>query len=140
MFMDYKTEKGSFGPSPWSSPLGRGRLLKFSRELRKNQTQAEQALWEILRARRFKGLKFRRQHQIGLYIVDFYCHSLKLVIELDGGYHQTVKQKAKDRIRDKTLKAEGFHVLRFSNITAIHKPKIILKAIKTHLSPRERQG
>ena len=65
-------------------------LLKISRELRQEDTDAEQALWKIIKTKRFLGLKFRRQHQIGLYIVDFCCHKLKLIIELDGEYNQAV--------------------------------------------------
>jgi very-short-patch-repair endonuclease len=60
-------------------------IFKYARELRRNQTDAEQLLWGLLRDRRFAGKKFRRQHPVGRYILDFYCHELKLAIELDGG-------------------------------------------------------
>jgi type I restriction enzyme R subunit len=62
-------------------------LLKEARELRKNQTSAEEVLWQLLRNRKLDNLKFRRQHQIGHYIVDFYCHERKLIVELDGAVH-----------------------------------------------------
>jgi very-short-patch-repair endonuclease len=58
-----------------------------AKALRKDETQAEKILWAKLRNNQLKGYKFRRQHPIGLYIVDFYCHQLKLVIEIDGDYH-----------------------------------------------------
>ncbi len=59
-------------------------ILKLAGELRKNQTPAEKALWQALRKRNLRGHKFRRQHPVGHFIVDFYCHSSKLVIEVDG--------------------------------------------------------
>src|SRR5512140_3514278 len=86
-------------PSPQPSPKGRGRDhyrggLKYAglkgpaRELRRRETSAEYALWRRLRNRRLLGLKFRRQHQIGLYVVGFYCHGKRLVVELDGEVHR----------------------------------------------------
>ncbi|MCK4667640.1 DUF559 domain-containing protein, partial [Candidatus Dependentiae bacterium] len=90
-------------------------LVEKARELRKKQTSAEAILWTLLRNRKFLNLKFRRQHQIGDYIVDFYCDELKLIIELDGEIHNEKKQKKKDQKRDKYLKSLGYNVLRFKN-------------------------
>jgi len=90
-------------------------LISKARELRKNQTKAEEILWEILRNRQFLNLKFRRQHQIGDYIVDFYCPELKLIIEIDGGIHNTEEQSKKDSKREAYLKSLGNNILRFSN-------------------------
>jgi isoleucyl-tRNA synthetase len=88
-------------------------LKEFARELRKNSTDVESKLWNLLRDRRFFDYKFRRQVSIGKYIVDFVCWEEKLVIELDGGQHAD-NQKHDDE-RTKSLEDEGFRVLRFWN-------------------------
>lgn len=62
-------------------------LLEFAKSMRHSATDAEQLMWQLLRAKQFMNLKFRRQHVILPYIVDFYCHEIGLVIELDGGQH-----------------------------------------------------
>ena len=88
-------------------------LLELCRRMRKNPTPAEAMLWECLRDRRLAGAKFRRQHPIGRYIVDFYCHQRRLIVELDGGVH---KQRTEyDEYRQAELEAQGYTVLRFSN-------------------------
>ena len=86
------------------------------------------------------GLKFRRQHQIGHYIVDFYCHSERLIIEFDGEVHNTSEQKKKDEIRDKYLKSLGNKVLRFNNAELIEDTENVLKVIIESLSPPGRDG
>ena len=68
-------------------------LLAFAKTMRHNATDAEALMWQVLRAKRFMGLKFRRQHVIKPYIVDFYCHEIGLVIELDGSQHGTDEGK-----------------------------------------------
>ncbi|MEH6408568.1 MAG: endonuclease domain-containing protein, partial [Leeuwenhoekiella sp.] len=73
---------------------------KLARLLRQEQTEAEKELWELLRNRKFENLKFRRQHPLKDYIVDFFCKELNLIIELDGGYHNEPQQKEKDESRD----------------------------------------
>ena len=85
----------------------------LQRTLRANMTDAEQALWKVLRGRQFSGHKFRRQHPFGDYIIDFVCLSNKLVIEVDGGQH--CSQQEYDEFRTKRLQSAGFHVLRFWN-------------------------
>jgi len=87
--------------------------LQFSRRLRKRQTPQEIVLWSKLRNRRFLDLKFRRQHSIGNYIVDFICLEKKVIIEIDGSGHQ--EQKSYDNKRDIYFKEEGYKVLRFWN-------------------------
>ncbi len=87
--------------------------IKRAKKLRQNMTLAEKILWEHLRAKRFNGLKFRRQQIIEGFIVDFYCHSLGLVIELDGEIHN--KQKEYDIERDKILSSKQLTILRFTN-------------------------
>lgn len=78
-------------------------------------TDAELLLWEKLKGNKFHGLKFRRQHPISNYIADFYCHKLKLIIEIDGGYHQIEEQKKYDKERTVNLNFNDIKVLRFSN-------------------------
>jgi very-short-patch-repair endonuclease len=86
---------------------------QLQRTLRKNMTDAEKALWHILRGRQISGLKFRRQHPFADYILDFVCLEKKLVLEVDGGQHD--EQTEYDEFRTQQLQAAGFHVLRFWN-------------------------
>jgi len=79
-------------------------IIDLARELRKTETSAEKLLWEMLRDRKLLGLKFRRQHPIGRYIADFFCHEIGLVIELDGAIHENMDQKEYDAIRDEFMK------------------------------------
>ena len=90
-------------------------LKHYSRQLRKNMTEAEKTLWSKIRGRQLKGHQFYRQKPIGNFIVDFYCPKRNLVIELDGGQHYTEEGKAKDSLRDKYLEDMGLHVPRFSD-------------------------
>jgi len=86
------------------------------RHLRKNSTDAEQAIWRILRNRQLSGIKFRRQFSIENYILDFYCPELKLAIEADGGQHYENSNRNKDALRSSNLNNQGVTILRFSNI------------------------
>ena len=90
-------------------------------------TPAEKILWEQLRAKRFHNLKFRRQQIIEGFIVDFYCHSLGLVIEVDGEIHN--QQKEYDKERDNILSAKDLHILHFTNEQVTENIEIVLKAI-----------
>lgn len=83
--------------------------------LRKNETEAEKILWERIRNNQLKGYKFRRQHPIGLFIADFYCHQLKLIIEIDGEYHNLPEQIEKDLERTRILESNGLQLIRFTN-------------------------
>jgi adenine-specific DNA-methyltransferase len=87
--------------------------LDQRRHLRKNATDSETALWRHLRARRFGGFKFRKQHPCGPYILDFYCAQRRLAIELDGGQHYLPRGLPHDARRDDYLAARGITVLRF---------------------------
>lgn len=98
-----------------------------ARELRQNQTLAEQAMWQQLRAKRFSGFKFRRQEPIGRYIADFVCFSAKLIIELDGEQH--LAQREHDENRDTWLATQGFRVLRFWNNEWLSQPEAVLDTI-----------
>jgi very-short-patch-repair endonuclease len=101
-----------------------------ARDLRQRTTPAEQALWDLLRNRRFLGLKFRRQHRIGPFIADFYCHDLKLVVEVDGGVHDTRSQALRDDNRDAALEELGIAVLRIRNEEVLEDPAGVLKRIQ----------
>jgi len=84
------------------------------RSLRRHSTDAEAALWAILRGRRFAGFKFRRQHSLGPFIVDFYCPMRRLVVELDGGQHYEPEAQAEDAKRDRYLVGRDIAVVRFA--------------------------
>ena len=90
-----------------------------------------------VRNRGLLGLKFRRQHRIGRYMVDFYCAELRLVVEVDGGYHQTPEQHARDVARTAALEARGIHVLRVRNS---HVTEACLLALIRHYVPPLRVG
>ena len=94
---------------------GQAGHLDLKRRLRSNMTCPETRLWLRLRARQLQGLKFRRQHGIGPYIVDFYCPEQSLVIEVDGDSHADADQILKDRQRAKYLQSLGLHVIRYIN-------------------------
>jgi very-short-patch-repair endonuclease len=96
-------------------------------QLREAMTPAEQVLWEVLRARQLNGLKFRRQHPVGQFILDFYCPLYKLVVELDGGIHET--QCEQDAARTEHLEAHGYHVIRFCNEEVLDNLPSVLERI-----------
>ena len=89
--------------------------LKKAAELRKNMTNTEEILWEKLKNKKLNGFKFRRQHAINQFIADFYCHKVKLVIEVDGGQHNAIEQKEYDIGRTEELNNFGIKVIRFTN-------------------------
>jgi len=89
-------------------------VFELARDLRKNMTDAETILWMHLRLG-VNGFKIRRQHPIGIYIVDFYCHKVKLIIEVDGLIHNRPEIKNYDEARETGLKLSGYCILRFSN-------------------------
>ncbi len=113
----------------------------IARHLRQQQTPAEKKLWEILRNRQFENLKFRRQHPLKDYIVDFYCHELELVIELDGAYHNEKEQKYKDEQRDFHLSFLGYRVLRYTSEVVFKNPQHISGEIKSIINelPSQRE-
>src|SRR5215210_6247261 len=106
-----------------------GKILGSARILRKQMTGSEQILWEQLRDRKLSGFKIRRQHALGSYIADFYCHEAKLVIEVDGLIHDAKEQQAYDANRTKDLKLMGITVIRFTNNEVEHSLQHILKVI-----------
>ena len=99
-------------------------------ELRKNMTDQEKYLWRYLRNRKMKGLKFRRQHPVDIYILDFYCHECRLAIEVDGEIHSTPDQKEWDENRTHELNEFGIYVLRFTNNYVWNNMKDVLTKIE----------
>ncbi|HOY19832.1 MAG TPA: endonuclease domain-containing protein [Haliscomenobacter sp.] len=91
------------------------RNFEYAKQNRVNSTPAESALWEELRNKKLKGYKFRRQHPVGIFILDFYCHAAKLAIEIDGEYHLEQEQQLYDRARTELLYQAGIKELRFTN-------------------------
>ena len=102
-------------------------LLEFAKTMRTNATDAEHLMWQLLRNKRFMNLKFRRQHVIKPYIVDFYCHEIGLVIELDGGQHNTNDGKEYDADRTKFLEALGLTVVRYWNHDVLSRTDVVLE-------------
>ncbi|MGR9107054.1 MAG: BREX-2 system adenine-specific DNA-methyltransferase PglX, partial [Gammaproteobacteria bacterium] len=102
-------------------------LLAHARELRASQTDAESLLWRLFRDRRFGGYKFRRQHPVSPYIVDFYCHEKRLAIELDGSQH--LELAPKDALRSQALEKQGIRVLRFWNNQVLAETEAVLGVI-----------
>ena len=131
-----KGEKASPQPSPkgkgvhTADPLMYDLLKTYAEENRKNPTEAESVLWEALRTKGI-GAKFRRQHIIGDFIVDFFCNEANLVIELDGGYHNKPTQIKSDTERTAALNAMGYTELRFKNEEVICNIDKVLKTIQT---------
>lgn len=107
-------------------------LLKV-RNLRKTSTRVEYLLWNQLRNRRFEGIKFRRQHPIGNYILDFVSIDKRLVIEIDGGQHNGDKDKLYDQKRTEFLEKQGFSVVRFWNNEVITNIEGVMEIIKQNL-------
>jgi very-short-patch-repair endonuclease len=103
-------------------------LQERARELRKNMTPAEKMLWGQLRHNRLNGLQFRRQQIINPYIVDFYCHTKALVVEVDGDIHDL--QQDYDVERSNYLIARGFHMLRVTNDDVMHNLLSVIHKIK----------
>ncbi|TXD81456.1 DUF559 domain-containing protein [Subsaximicrobium wynnwilliamsii] len=107
-------------------------LEERRKSLRNNSTSAEVTLWKSLQRQQLKGRKFRRQHSITNYIVDFYCPAERLILELDGGYHLDFAQANYDNERTKALEALGFKVIRFENKLVFEDLKGVLEEICKH--------
>ena len=105
-------------------------LLEKARQLRRESTSAEVILWSCVRNRQLNGFKFRRQHNLGQFIVDFYCHNAQLIIEIDGSIHQTPDQIQRDQQRDHWILQRGFKILRFTNSQVQRNlPQVLLKIL-----------
>lgn len=109
------------------------KIFANAKDLRANLTEAEEQLWKSLSGNKLEGYKFRRQHPLGLYIVDFYCHALKLAIEIDGEYHFTEEQKRMDYNRTKEIEFQGVKVIRFTNQEVVNDIAQVIEKIKTFI-------
>lgn len=110
-------------------------IFRHARYLRENPTKAEERLWKELQLEPFKRYHFRRQHPIHQFIADFYSHGLKLIIEIDGKYHEKEEQLLKDEQRTRLLESLDIRVIRFSNQEVLENTagvlQILLNKIKT---------
>jgi very-short-patch-repair endonuclease len=109
-------------------------LTQRARELRLAQTAAEAKLWSYLRNKKLLGFKFRRQHQFGSYIADFYCHEAQLVVECDGSVHDGNEEWHHDQQRDAYMVANGIRVLRFTNQEILADTEKVLEHISSYLT------
>jgi very-short-patch-repair endonuclease len=100
--------------------------LKHAKAMRSNPTEAERRLWHYLRAKRFMGLKFKRQKPVGPFIVDFICLELKLIIEVDGGQHGGLT----DQRREAWFARQGYKVLRFWNHEVLGRTEVVLEKVR----------
>jgi len=107
-------------------------LKNRAKELRNNSTPAERQLWTHLSRKQLYGIKFRRQHVIAPYILDFYCSSKKLAIEIDGGTH--IDREKYDQAREDFLREKGIKVIRFTNTEVKQNPAVVLERIKESLN------
>ena len=110
------------------------RTFRAASILRKNTTLAEKVLWKKLRDRKLFRVKFRRQHPVDMFIVDFYCHEIKLVIEIDGEIHNSKGSKEYDSARQHCIECLGLNVIRFSNHEVFFEMDSVLSTIHTYIS------
>ena len=108
-------------------------LKAFRKDLRKNLTPAEARLWTMLKNGQLGGVKFRRQHSVGNYIIDFYCASHKLAIELDGHVHAGLAAQDYDDRRTEYLQSHGIRVLRFENEVVFKHAEWLLDVIRDNV-------
>ena len=106
------------------------KIFERAKALRENMTEAEFNLWEFLRSKRLLNLRFRAQHPIDRFIADFYCHPLKLVIEIDGGIHKTKEQREYDINREAELDRFEIKVIRFANEEIDDNINLVVNRIK----------
>ena len=100
-----------------------------ARALRQGETESEKIAWRLLRNLRSKGFRFRRQHAVGHYIVDFCCCQRRLIVELDGSVHAQPGQAKRDAIRDEQLKRMGYTVARFPNGMVLQAPELLTEKV-----------
>ncbi len=122
-------------PHPFTSSPQQWRKLKpRAREMRHDPTPAEDCLWQRIRNRQIQGAKFRRQHTIDGFIVDFVCIEAKLVIEVEGHINNNIDQLARDLERQAMLETKGFRVVQFSNHAVLHATDAVLQVINAILT------
>lgn len=108
--------------------------FELAKKLRDNQTEAEIFLWNHLSLIHQSGIRFKRQHPILYFIADFYCHKAKLIIEIDGGYHNVPEQYEYDKNRDAELDELGLKVIRFTNEQVLFEIEKTLKKIEENIT------
>ncbi|NJM48782.1 MAG: endonuclease domain-containing protein [Alkalinema sp. RU_4_3] len=110
-------------------------VQKAARSLRDNMTPAEELLWSALRNKQLLGLRFRRQHAVGNFILDFYCPAYKLAIEVDGSVHDD--RQTEDAVRTQKLEQHNYQVLRFHNEEILHDLTQVLQCITTAIQSHQ---
>ena len=108
-------------------------VFENAKNNRQQNTPAEAALWEAIRLKKLDGFKFRNQHALGSYVVDFYCHEAKMAIEVDGEYHADPNQKEYDEERTKRIEASGVKIIRFTNHEVMTNLEEVLVKIREYL-------
>jgi imidazole glycerol-phosphate synthase subunit HisF len=108
-------------------------IYEKARLLRRQLTSAEEVLWQYLKAKPL-GYKFRRQHPYSIYILDFYCHQLKLVIEVDGEFHDVEEVKKNDQYRQALLEKDGLMMIRFTNNEVLHQMQLVMAKLENIIS------
>ena len=120
----------TYNHTPTIHVMNTGNMKTIRRNLRSNGTPAEGALWNMLKAKKVGGLQFRRQCSLGDFVIDFYCPSLKLAIELDGDYHSSGVVPERDFARDEELLSKyGVQTIRFENSIVFQQPDAIVNSI-----------
>lgn len=107
--------------------------IQLAREFRKNPTKSERIMWQAIRNRQFLNLKFRRQYLVEGYLVDFYCHELKLAIEIDGSIHRYEDRLINDIERQKIIETKGIKFFRISDEEVEYDVTIVLKKLESYL-------
>ncbi len=115
--------------------MNKPELAEKRKDLRKNPTKAEYAFWQLVKNRHFEKKKFRRQHSIGNYIIDFYCPELALAVEIDGGYNLLPEQREADTEKDEYLKRNGIKTVRFKNEEVLQNPEGVITHLKRFVNP-----
>ena len=121
---------------PSRKPPTAKQSLGNARYARRHPTDAEACLWRQLRRKQLAGLSFRRQHPVGRYLLDFYCHEARLAVELDGGEHAEASHLQRDTERTAKLQAMGIRVVRFWNHDVLGNVEGVMQAIRQALEER----
>ena len=146
-------EKNTQNDSNSNSPLGVGGGLgggcknsmfygalpihfELAKKLRNNQTEAELFLWDNLQRLAHLNIRFKRQHPVLYFVADFYCHKAKIIIEVDGGYHDIPEQYLYDRNRESELNELGLKVVRFTNVEVLNSIELVLRTIEKEIKER----
>jgi very-short-patch-repair endonuclease len=135
----FTTNHISYSPSGTGGSMHYGAhplIFKRAEELRNNMTHAEELLWNYLKVNEW-GYKFRRQHPLFMYVADFYCHQLKLIIDIDGSIHELEDVKRNDAVRENHLKSLGLKIIRFKNEDVMNNLETVLVQIKKYISHEE---